>query len=64
MPSSKFRDMWLSGKFAIDRKNKGTINERDEKEAIAALKELIPQQSKGCLFRPAKASWAGNRALA
>lgn len=46
MPSSKFRDMWLSGKFAIDRKNKGTINERDEKEAIAALKELIPQQSK------------------
>ena len=44
--SSKFRDMWTSGKFAIDRKNKEVVNEREEKEAIAALKELIPQQSK------------------
>jgi hypothetical protein len=44
--SSKFRDMWMSGKFAIDRKNKGKVDERDEKEAIAALRELIPQKSK------------------
>ncbi len=36
----------MSGKFAIDRKSKGTIDEREEKEAIAALKELIPQESK------------------
>lgn len=43
--SSKFRDMWMSGKFAIDRKNKGTISEREEKEAVAALRELIPQKS-------------------
>lgn len=46
MPSSKFRDMWTSGKFAIDRKNKHVVDEREEIEAIAALKELIPQQSK------------------
>ncbi len=44
--SSKFRDMWTSGKFAIDRKSKDIVNEREEKEAIAALRELIPQQSK------------------
>ena len=44
--SSKFRDMWTSGKFAIERKQKDKLNERDEKEAIAALKELIPQNSK------------------
>lgn len=43
--SSKFRDMWMSGKFAIDRKNKGTISEREEKEAVSALRELIPQKS-------------------
>lgn len=35
----------MSGKFAIERKNKGTINEQEEKEAIAALRELIPQKS-------------------
>lgn len=35
----------MSGKFAIDRKNQGTISEREEKEAVAALRELIPQKS-------------------
>lgn len=44
--SSKFRDMWMSGKFAIERKDREKISAREEKEAIAVLRELIPQGSK------------------
>ncbi|HEY9678764.1 MAG TPA: hypothetical protein V6C76_12195 [Drouetiella sp.] len=42
---SRFRDLWMSGKFAIERKEKQQIDERAEKEAIQALHQLIPQES-------------------
>lgn len=45
--SSKFRDMWTSGKFALDRKKKDKVDEQQEKEAIAALRALIPEKSQG-----------------
>ncbi|MBA3858666.1 MAG: hypothetical protein C0507_17305 [Cyanobacteria bacterium PR.3.49] len=38
--------MWTSGKFAIERKKGGGVDPQQEKEAIAALRALIPEKSK------------------
>jgi len=42
---SRFRDLWVSGKFAIDRKNKDVVDVQAEKEAAHMLRELIPDES-------------------
>lgn len=38
--------MWLSGKYAIDRKRQDEMVEKATKEAASALRELIPEDSK------------------
>lgn len=38
--------MWLSGKYAVERKNKDEIVEKATKEAANALRQLIPEDSK------------------
>lgn len=43
---SRFRDMWVSGKYAIDRKSKGEVDVRTEKEAVQLMHQLIPEESK------------------
>ncbi|CAN5267846.1 hypothetical protein BH10CYA1_BH10CYA1_36470 [soil metagenome] len=43
---SRFRDMWVSGKYAIDRKSKGEVDVRSEKEAAQLMHQLIPEESK------------------
>ncbi|HEY9730861.1 MAG TPA: hypothetical protein V6C89_03050 [Drouetiella sp.] len=42
---SRFRDMWMSGKYAIDRKSKGEVDARTEKEAAQLMHQLIPEPS-------------------
>lgn len=41
--SSRFRDMWVSGKFAVERKSKDVVDDRAEKEAAQMLHQLIPE---------------------
>ncbi len=43
---SRFRDLWVSGKYAIDRKSKGEVDVRTEKEAAQLMHQLIPEESK------------------
>lgn len=40
---SRFRDLWMSGKYAIDRKSKGEMQVRTEKEAAQLIHQLIPE---------------------
>jgi len=42
---SRFRDLWVSGKYAIDRKSKDEVNVRTEKEAAQLMHQLIPEPS-------------------
>ncbi|MBS2004871.1 MAG: hypothetical protein JST44_25395 [Cyanobacteria bacterium SZAS LIN-5] len=42
---SRFRDMWMSGKYAVDRKSKGEVDKRAEKEAAQLMHQLIPEPS-------------------
>jgi hypothetical protein len=42
---SRFRDLWVSGKYAIDRKQKGEVDVRTEKEAAQLIHQLIPEPS-------------------
>jgi len=42
---SRFRDLWVSGKYAIDRKSKGEVDVRTEKEAAQMMHQLIPEPS-------------------
>lgn len=42
---SRFRDLWVSGKYAIDRKSKGEVDVRTEKEAAQLMHQLIPEPS-------------------
>jgi hypothetical protein len=42
---SRFRDLWTSGAYAIKRKEKTDITERDEREAASMLKQLMPEPS-------------------
>lgn len=38
--------MWMSGKYAVDRKSKAEVNVRTEKEAAQLIHQLIPESSK------------------
>lgn len=42
---SRFRDLWVSGKFAIDRKSADVVDKQSEHEAATMLRELIPDES-------------------
>lgn len=46
MPS-KFRDMWLSGKVSIDRKNRDQNEKQQEKAAAEVLRQFIPEPAQG-----------------
>src|ERR1700722_13822758 len=45
MPQSRFRELWMTGKVAIDRKTKEEQGERAVKEAASAMKGLMPEAS-------------------
>jgi len=45
MPQSRFRELWVTGKIAIDRKTKDEVGERAVQQAASILKELIPEPS-------------------
>jgi hypothetical protein len=42
---SRFRDLWVSGKYAIDRKAKDEVDVRTDKEAAQMMHQLIPDAS-------------------
>ncbi|HIA52451.1 MAG TPA: hypothetical protein EYN91_10245 [Candidatus Melainabacteria bacterium] len=42
---SRFRDLWASGKFSIDKKGAEVVDKRAEHEAANMLRELIPDES-------------------